>query len=111
TDGALMSRFALEDPYTERLYQLRGDSLIRRAAQFVNPPFNNYLYVEEPRRDVAWQGAIASPYVRMYGYRFNSVTRTVASPMEIEGVPRPTSTFAVTWRGIRRPHDRENGIA
>src|SRR5688572_5873160 len=39
TDDDLQERFKLEDPYTERYYQLVPDRLPDRFAQFVNPPF------------------------------------------------------------------------
>jgi hypothetical protein len=111
SDEDLMARYVLEDPYTERFYQLRGDALDRRPAQFVNPPFNNYRYVEEPRRDVSWQRSVTEPYVRMSGYRYNDAAGKLISPMKIEGVAILQSRYAYTWRGIRRKMDREHAIA
>jgi hypothetical protein len=111
TDDDLKDRYRLEDPYTERVYQLMPDRLPERPAQFVRDPFRIYQYVEEPRRNVAWQSSIRTPFLRAEGYKFDIQSRKVISPMKVEGIHQPTSRYGYVWRGIRRLNDRENAIA
>jgi hypothetical protein len=55
----------------------------------------------------------------MYGYtaaHFVKPGHVVAAlnqltPMQVVGVEVPTANYAMTWRGIRRPRDRELSIA
>lgn len=102
----LMDRFKLEDPYTERSYQLTIDGLPYRPAEFVNPPFSLYKYVEEPRRLVAWQAHINTQFVKFSGYR-----QSPARPMKIEEITSISSKYGYIWRGVRRSEDRQNRIA
>ena len=111
TDDDLQERFKLEDPYTERYYQLIPDSFPNRFTQFVNPPFSRYAYVEEPRRNVKWQKDVHSRFVKASGYQFDPNAWRVVSEMKIDQIDQPTSRYAYTWRGVRRPHDREFSIA
>jgi len=111
TDDDLKDRYKLEDPYTERFYQLVPDRLPDRPAQFVRPPFATYKYVEEPRRDVDWQTSYLTPYIRFEGYRFDSKEWRVVSEMKAEGVHMLASRYGYTWRGLRRNFDREHAIA
>lgn len=126
TDQYLGDIFAPEAPWVERHFQIMGESLRDRGGRFVSPPAFSYHYVEEPRRDVKWQSDISTPYIRLFGYtsevvhnpkrgkipgaqRYLSVTEK--TPMQIEGITEVTAPYVYTWRGITRPHDRENGIA
>lgn len=126
TDQYLGDIFAPEAPWVERHFQLMGESLERRGAQFVDYPAFSYHYVEEPRRDVKWQSDILMPYVRFFGYtaavvhnpkrgkipgaqRYLSVIEK--TPMQLQGIPEISAQYSYTWRGITRPRDRENGIA
>lgn len=111
SDDDLQHRYKLEDPYTERHYQLVGDQNPSRPAQFVSPPFRSYTYVEEPRRNVKWQGLVATPYVKFSGYRFDGKEWRELSEMVMEGMAKPSSRYAYTWRGLKRPRDREHAIA
>jgi hypothetical protein len=112
SDDDLKSRWVLEHPLIESKFQLVEAIPAKRAITFVNPPFMNFKIYEEPN-----QGASAAQrYLRMSGYQ--QVMRDKAgnlvskgTPMTVEPVDELTSRYGVTWRGIRRPSDRENGIA
>jgi hypothetical protein len=103
TDFDLKDQYKLEAPHFEARYQVRADSVIGRAMQYVSPPFQNFLFYEEPSPKVTGsEGA----YVTVSQYQdkapfYKSIERSSSIG----------SRFAVTWRGLRRPHDRENGIA
>lgn len=101
TDDHLKDRYKLEAPEIERLFQLMRDNPTARARLFVNPPWNQYRFIEEPSRS----NVATSKYVRSSGYRQDK------SPMTNATVPRLDSKFAVVWRGVRRPQDRELSIA
>lgn len=103
TDDDLMDRYKLEAPEIERLFQLMRDTPTARARIFVNPPWALYRFVEEPSRNLNKDGA--SKYVRSYGYRQDH------SPMAHALVNDLDSKFAIVWRGIRRPADRDLSIA
>jgi hypothetical protein len=111
SDRDLMDRFKLEDPYTERVYQLIPDRVPDRPGQFVNPPYSNYKFVEEPRRDVIWQRGVSTPYIRAHGYKFDVALSKTTSSMQVEGASVIASKFGYTWRGLIRTNDRELGIA
>ena len=101
TDDDLKDRYKLEAPEIERLFQLMRDNPTARAQLFVNPPWNRYRFIEEPSRS----NVATSQYVRSSGYRQDR------SPMTNAEVSRLDSKFAVVWRGVRRPQDRELSIA
>lgn len=126
SDQYLGDVYAPEAPWVERHFQLMGESLERRGAQFVDSPFFSYQFVEEPRRNVEWQKEVATPYIRMDGYtsevysnpkygkipgaqRYLQVSEK--TPMQLKGIERIGAIYAYTWRGITRPRDREYGIA
>lgn len=111
TDDDIQHRYKLEDPYTERYYQLVSDRIPNRPAQFVSPPFHNYIYVEEPRRNIKWQTSVSTPYVKFSGYRFDGKEWRELSEMRMEEIEKPVSRYAYTWRGLKRPRDRELAIA
>jgi hypothetical protein len=111
TDDDLMDRYKLEDPYTERYYQLVPDRLPDRPAQFVDPPFRKYKYVEEPRRRIAWQPMSGPQILKFSGYRFDTKEWRVVSAMLMESVQAPVSAHGITWRGLKRAMDREHAIA
>jgi hypothetical protein len=104
------SRFAMEDPYGYTDWEAR-----HVATLFVGPPRAIFHYLEStlPPSRTLWrfdrplvhsQGT----YWTYYGY---VGTQDKKSPMQVEGVDRRRSRYGFTWRGIRRPHDRELGIA
>lgn len=119
TDAYLNNLYAVEAPFVEKEFQLTADSLKVRGWNFVSPPFRNYYYVEEPRREVGWQSAIEEPYIKIFGYSTtweilkNGYVKNVEmkTPMQVLGIDAPLSKYALTWRGISRPLDREYRIA
>lgn len=103
TDFDLKDRYKLEAPQFEARYQVREDSVNGRGTEYASPPFQKFQYYEEP--DLAAKGP-GSAYITVGQYQdkaphYRSVQRS----------NDPTSRYAVTWRGLRRPHDRESGIA
>ena len=66
-----------------------------------------------------WQREVTEPYIRLDGYErgfFVKEGQVVAawnekSPMQFTSIPRPTARYGYTWRGLKRPRDREFGIA
>ncbi|MDF3031680.1 MAG: exported protein of unknown function [Moraxellaceae bacterium] len=118
-DDFLGSVYAPEAPWIQRNFQLMGDGEDNRGRFFVDPPFRLYKFVEEPKRLVKWQRDIEEDYIRMYGYtsaHFVKSGHVVAAlnqltPMQVIGIAEPTANYAMSWRGIRRPRDREFNIA
>jgi hypothetical protein len=102
-------RFSMEDPYG----YIRGEA--QPVLQFVAYPFSSYRYLETP----------LSPKQANVVKRVTSVNQSEISPafwrytgeprmdpvILAEPIDKPTSRYGYTWRGIRRPHDRELGIA
>jgi hypothetical protein len=117
----LADLYVPEAPPVERVLRLIGDLLQMQGGWLIQPPFNNYEFVEQPKRsDSPWQSTISEPYIRLFGYSSEpelgqdgkpSGYYRERTPMQVEGIPAPTARFGYTWRGIRRPHDREQGIA
>jgi len=106
TDDMLMSRTALEDPYTERYFQLSVADPKRRATKFINPPWYRYLYVEEPAHTGYWNSAeIKTTFVELSGHVQER------AQMELRQTDRLRSRYGFTWRGLKRTADRENAIA
>jgi hypothetical protein len=101
TDNDLMDRYKLEAPDIERTFQLVQPTAQERGKIFVNPPWRLYTFVEEPLDPPDSMSAFA----RVSGYQQKK------SAMMIERLPRADSRYGLTWRGIRRVHDRESTIA
>jgi hypothetical protein len=111
TDQDLMDRWVLEHPLLESKFQL-VDTAVERAVSFVNPPFMDFLFYEEPE---ATTTPIAR-FLRLSGYqqdmRDQAGNLTLhGTPMQQKRVEELASRYGITWRGIHRPFDRENGIA
>jgi hypothetical protein len=113
TDQDLMDRWKLEHPYMESTFQAR-DTSEERARRFVNPPWRLYRFYEEPNQDPKSD----QPYLRLSGYRVrynyqeNGVWKQIPElPWVVEPVDQLKARYGLSWRGIHRPHDRENGIA
>lgn len=101
TDDDLMDRYKLEAPDIERTYQLLRGNTEERAMIFVGASRSAYGFIEEPK-----SGANGTqPYVRASGYRPSK------SPMVVTPISALESKYAMVWRGIRRPSDREHAIA
>ena len=101
TDDDLKDRYKLEAPEIERTFQLLRSIPEERADTFVNPPWALFKFVEEPSDG----SAAKATYFRSHGYRQGS------SRMEIDAVTVLRSQYGLTWRGVRRPRDREHAIA
>lgn len=115
----LTDPYAPEMPWIQRIFILQSDRASDHGTWFVQPPMYNYLFVEQPRRDVEWQARISEPYIRLFGYTremFVKEGQVVAAlneknPMQVVGIPRITARYGYTWRGLKRLRDREFGIA
>lgn len=101
TDADLKDRYKLEAPEIQRLFQLMRETPAARAELFVNPPWNQYVFVEEPSA-----GSTTKPiFIHSSGYRQG------VSPMKSASTKFKKSEFGLTWRGLRRTRDRELSIA
>ncbi|MFS2036842.1 hypothetical protein ACEN8I_22660 [Polaromonas sp. CT11-55] len=120
TSDTLTDPYGPEMPWIQRAYVLTGDSLKWQGAWFIQPPLYNYRFVEQPRRSVDWQKGITEPHVRLFGYtrepalepngKLSSIWKD-KTPMQVVDIPILTARYGYTWRGVKRPQDREHGIA
>lgn len=104
TDYDLLDRYKLEAPSLERVFQGTRSSIAARGAKFVSPPHRRFRYVEEPASATRPDQA---GYLRASDFQ-------PKPPLWLKSVSlneKPVSRYAVTWRGIRREHDREKSIA
>lgn len=101
TDYELQHLYALEAPEIERTFQLRKALPAERGKIFINPPWSVYSYIEEPRMNSGEKNS----YVRVFGYRQNVSSMLAESTNELK------SRYGLTWRGLKRPNDRELGIS
>jgi hypothetical protein len=101
TDDDLKDRYKLEAPEIERTFQLLLGTPEARTAIFVDPPWANYKYVEEP----AVKDVKGTRYARIFG-RVQG-----RSSMQALDVEKLESQYGLIWRGIRRQHDRDLAIA
>ena len=71
-----------------------------------------------PRREV--QEGIKTPYVRLFGYTRvpaldqngkPTATLNEKTPMQVVGTTERSAKYGYTWRGLRRPRDRDHGVA
>lgn len=127
TSDMLTDPYGPEMPWIQRIFMLIGNSAHDQGAGFIQPPQHNYRFVEQPHRSVDWQKGITEPYVRLFGYTREAVrvpgvygiaydpkdwyVYREKTPMQVVGIPTPSTRYGYTWRGIKRPQDRENGIA
>lgn len=120
TSDLMANPYGPENPWMERVFLLKGESIGRQGGWFVEPPVHNYLFVEQPRREVEWQANIKEPYIRLFGYTTEPAldpagkpTRFLKqkTPMQVTGVAVLKARYGYTWRGIKRTQDREHGIA
>ena len=100
-DDDLKDRYKLEAPDIERTFQLLRAVSEERATIFIAPPRNTFRFYEEPNQE----SGTSTPYVRAWGY-YGGRTR-----MQVEAVSTLNSKYGMTWRGIRRPNDRELAIS
>ena len=99
-DYKLQHLYALEDPYAYSDIETDAPQKL-----FINPPWWRYKFLEL-RKVVPVSGLSTAPrYLRYSGYV------QTKSPMVVEEVSTLKSRYGYIWRGVRRPHDRELGIA
>ncbi|MSQ71594.1 MAG: hypothetical protein EXR27_09945 [Betaproteobacteria bacterium] len=101
TNKQLQDRYFLEAPGLESPYQVVSATAEERANTFISPPRRIYSYVEEPLVQVTGRKG----FVRVFGYE------DYKSTMEREVTDKRQSRYGLTWRGIRRPGDRESSIS
>ncbi len=115
SDQDLMDRWKLEHPRFESTFQLR-ERPEERAVRFIDPPLATYQFYEEPNLDPK----ASQPYWRLSGYKSSNDFRydengkwgrIPATPWKQEPISQLKARYGLTWRGIHRPHDRDNGIA
>ena len=127
TTDTMTDPYGPEMPWIQRIFMVGGTSLQDHGAKYVNPPFYNYRFVEQPRRATNWQTDIREPFVRLFGYTREAVpvpgvhgkaydkrdwySYRDKDPMQIAGIPAVSARYGYTWRGIKRDRDREHGIA
>lgn len=98
-DDKLQHLYALEDPYAYSDIETDAPEKL-----FVNPPWWLYKFFEIRKAESASGLKSGMQYLRYFGYVQGK------SPMSAEEVSTLKSRYGYTWRGIKRPHDRELGI-
>ncbi|MEW6246285.1 MAG: hypothetical protein AB1555_06180 [Nitrospirota bacterium] len=98
TDYELQHLHAMEDPYG---YVTEGAAIDVRYS-FVNP--SRFKFLENAATRKADNSE--ARYTRYLGYDARDL-----KSMMVEHASSLKSRYGYTWRGIRRPHDRELGIA
>jgi hypothetical protein len=99
TDDELKSRYALEHP----------DGAIRYIGGSPETLFvrtTRYQYFEIGFTSQYAKYGVNGPFIRFSGYdefKDRGMSATAAT--------RPQAKYGFLWRGVKRPHDRENGIA
>jgi hypothetical protein len=103
-------RFAMEDPYGYTRWEADGV-----ATLFVDPPRAKFSFLESTLSPTRAIGRLTRKVVRGSGslWRYSGYigVRDRQEPMQGDSIDRRQSRYGFTWRGIRRPHDRELGIA
>lgn len=98
-DYKLQHLYALEDPYAYSDIETDAPQKL-----FINPPWWLYKFFEIRKAEPTSGLKTATQYLRYSGYVQDK------SPMNVEEVSALKSQYGYTWRGIKRPHDRELGI-
>ena len=99
SDDHLKHLYALEDPYAYSDIETDAPEKL-----FINPPWWNYKFFEVRKVLRKSEANLPNPYLRYSGYVQNRTS------MNVEEVSVLKSHYGYTWRGIKRPHDRELGI-
>lgn len=97
SDSDLMDRYKLEAPGIERFFQLIRPTAAGRSTVFVGGKVRKYRYAEEMTG--------LNDYVKAFGYKPGTVQFEA-----LEKASMRTSRYGLTWRGIKRPYDREHLI-
>ncbi len=119
---SILHTYGVENPWIQRTFALTADDARWQGGWFISPPLYNFLFAEQPRRNVSWQATITEPYIRLFGYTTEEISipttnapnrrdRRDKTPMQVIGIDKPTAQYAFTWRGIKRTRDREHNIA
>jgi hypothetical protein len=127
TDYEMMHLYALEDPYnayesfSETTYvNPRYVDAVKKRGYSLFKPDQNYKFLEKPI-----PASLSNP---TDGSKYLSYTKPNTDKLVVENgqylyprdqqpqmieerVKELKSRYAITWRGIKRPHDRELGIA
>ena len=98
-DYKLQHLYALEDPYAYSDIETDAPQKL-----FINPPWWRYRFFEIRKAEPASGLQSATRYLRYSGYVQGK------SSMKVEEVSTVNSQYGYTWRGVKRPHDRELGI-
>jgi hypothetical protein len=98
-DYNLQHLYALEDPYAYSDIETDAPQKL-----FINPPWWRYKFFEVRKTEPATGLKSTTRYLRYSGYVQDK------SPMDVEEVSTIRSQYGYTWRGIKRPNDRELGI-
>lgn len=101
SDSSLMDARTLEAPGFELTYQLMSDDILSRSTLFVSS-HEPFKYVEEPNP--------ASPIGSTSVMRASGYSKGTKLD-QLTVLDQSQSTYAFTWRGVRRKADRENRIA
>lgn len=102
TDFDLKDRYKLEAPSFERMLRSYREDIRARGRAFVSPG-RDFLYFEEP---FVSTGNETVRYLQARSY--DSKTFELS---QIDVRDEPVSRYGVTWRGLKRPRDRQNNIA
>lgn len=102
TDFDLMDLYKLEAPGIERGFQSYREDIRSRGRQFVSVG-RSFTYFEEPYRD---SSVTNRKYAKAIGYDRKSFELS-----KVDVADEISSRYAVTWRGLRRPKDREHKVA
>lgn len=95
--AAFEDRYVIEDPYGYTSFESKkADHL------FINPPWKTFRFFE--RYEFTPETSEAK-LIQRSGYLQDK------QPMKVEEVGVLKSRYGFTWRGIKRPHDREMAIA
>jgi hypothetical protein len=112
-DYMFQDLYAMEDPYGH----WQGDAE-EPGFQFVGP--SKYAYIETPLRrsirkttlkEFRHSSLYTSPAAGQTLERYVGYNKRSRKSLQLEYDSRPKSRYAITWRGIKRPNDREMGIA
>lgn len=99
-DDKLQHLYALEDPYAYSDIETDAPQKL-----FINPPWWRYKFLEIRKAGSTYGQDSGTQYLRYFGYVQDK------SPMSVEEASSLKSRYGYIWRGIKRSHDRELGIA
>ncbi len=109
SDLELRDRYVLEDPYS--ITDPVGDPKLESV--LVQPYGGRYRFLEVAYVDYVAKFQRVAPTRSKPRFQTYANGRFVSVPYIVERSDSPdvAARYGTSWRGIRRPHDRENGIA